>query len=226
MTVEVTITERADVLAADAIALRDRVLAVSIATAAEYQGAADDLKAVKAKAKELDAERRAITSPMDEAKNWIMDWFRGPLDFLTEAEKTLKRAMIAYQDEQDRKAREEEARPRELARKEREKLERRAEKAEQGGHTEKAEELRTVAESVPVPTVAAPTKAAGTSTRTIYSAEVVDKMALIRAVADGKAPDVVLVPDMKILNAQARTLKHALGYPGVNVVATKSLASR
>ena len=71
-----------------------------------------------------------------------------------------------------------------------------------------------------------PPKIAGISTRTTYSAEVTDLMALVKAVAAGAVPLVVLQADMKVLNAQAKALKEHLVYPGVKVVSSSSIAAR
>lgn len=146
---------------------------------------------------------------------------------LIEAEGILKRAMLTFQDEQSRKAREEQARLEERARKEREKLEARAAAAEAAGKVEKAAELQTRAETVATPIVTIETpKVAGIATRETYKAVVFDKMALIRAVAAGEVPDAVLNYDQAVLNAQARALKGALSYPGIRVETVQSISSR
>jgi DNA repair exonuclease SbcCD ATPase subunit len=88
-----------------------------------YGIAADELSAIKRKTKELEAQRVGITKPLDEAKKNVMDLFRRPLEVLAQAEATLKRAMIGYQDEQERLRKAEQARLEAAARAERERLE-------------------------------------------------------------------------------------------------------
>lgn len=68
----------------------------------------------------------------------------------------------------------------------------------------------------------------GGSFRTDWSAEVVDKRALLRAVVEGTVPDLVLSIDMKFLNSQARLLKGELGksFPGVRAVGNTNFATR
>lgn len=77
---------------------------------AMYQCAADDLAAIKKKAKDLEEQRTGIVKPLNESVKKINDLFRAPLDFLAQAESTIKRAMISYQDEQEKKRKQEEAR--------------------------------------------------------------------------------------------------------------------
>ncbi len=189
---ENNIPQEAVVLAKEAEEMMVGANRYKITTATEYTGAAEQLKLVKAKAKDLDTTRKNLTQPIDESKKRIMDFFRAPLQFLADAEAAIKKSMISYDNEQARIRREEEARLQALARKEQERLERlaekRAEKAEVKGDMEKAEEIR---ESVPV--IAVPiladnkVKVAGISMRTIWSGAVVDKMLLIKAVAEGAA---------------------------------------
>lgn len=66
----------------------------------------------------------------------------------------------------------------------------------------------------------------GVDTRSIWRAEVTDKMALIRAVAEGRVPEAVLAIDTKVLGSLARSLKGALNYPGVRVVEDVGIAVR
>jgi hypothetical protein len=72
--------------------------------------AADDLQSIKGRIKTLNEQRLTITRPLDAAKEAVMSLFRKPLETLAEAETVIKRAMLTYQNEEDRKAREEQAR--------------------------------------------------------------------------------------------------------------------
>lgn len=75
-----------------------------------YELAAEDLKRVKARFKELETQRKAITKPLDEAKEKVMALFRAPLDQLSQAEATLKRNMLAFTTAEKKRADEEQAR--------------------------------------------------------------------------------------------------------------------
>ena len=220
-------TPDTDQLERDSLTALDTAKAIVITDDGTYQGAAGMLKLVKGRYNELEALRKAITKPLDEAKRNVMDMFRIPLERLKGAEGATKQSMLAYQREQETKRRAEQARLQEIARKEREKLERQAARAEKSGREEKAEDLRQVADSLPDPVVAhAAPKISGLSTRKIYKARVTDKMALIKAVAEGKAPDILLEPNMSALNGQARALKEAFNYPGVELISDDTMAAR
>ncbi len=68
-------------------------------------------------------------------------------------------------------------------------------------------------------TVAAPVKAAGARYALLYSAEVVDLMALVKAVAAGTQPMAYLEANLPALNAAARAQKEAMRIDGVKVIA-------
>jgi hypothetical protein len=148
-------------------------------------------------------------------------------DPLVEAEGYIKRAMLGYQQEQERIRREAEAKAQEEARKERERLEARAAKAVAAGKTEKAEALQQSAAAVVTPIIA-PTvqKISGISTRTTYKATVTDKLELVKACAAGKVPLTALDVNMPFLNNQARQMKETLAYPGVKVEQETGISSR
>ena len=188
--------------------------------------AADELQSIKAKLKSLDEQEKAITRPMNDALKAARDWFRAPKQFLSDAEAILKRAMLTYQGEQEKKRRAAEAAAQEIARKERERLAKQAAKAAEKGQTEKAEALETAAATVVTPIVPKYEKPAGISTRENWKAEITDKMELIQAVAAGTLPHEYLIVDMKILNAQAKALKTAFNIAGARAVSEQVLASR
>lgn len=58
----------------------------------------------------------------------------------------------------------------------------------------------------------------GTAIRKTWSAEVVDLMALVKAVASGKVPLTAIEANMTFLNGQARALKNLLAYDGVRAI--------
>lgn len=200
-----------------------------ISTVEQYAGAATQLNEIKAKSKELEEKRKGIVGPMNEAVKRVNEFFRAPLQFLADAEAAIKRSMITFDNEQNRIRREEEARLQEIARKEQERLTKAAEKkaatAEAKGDTWKAEEIR---ESVPVvaaPVLADKPKVAGIAMRTTWSGEVTNKMELIKAVAEGKAPATLLDVNMPALNQMARALKEEMNYPGVKAVSSQHVAA-
>jgi len=211
---------------------------------ASLDNAGNELRTIMSKSKELEERRLRITRPMDAAKKEIMDFFRGPLQFLSDAERIIKRNILAFQQEQRRIAEQREAEQREKERKERERLEARARKAEESGKVEKAEILREQADAVPSTHIApAYQTPAGVSTRATWSAEITDKDALIVAVAatiiamrpelrelidkpKGAVPSILIDINSSILNAQARALKEHMAIPGTKAMKVETLASR
>ena len=188
-----------------------------------YEEAAGLLQLIKGKAKELEALRKSITQPLDQAKKAVMDLFRIPQTNYATAERKLKTAMITYTDEQENKRKAEEERLRKEAEakeaKEKEKLLKRAEKAEANGKIDKAEELREQAEDVTViaPNLAPTTERPnGISYKEKWTAEVVDFKAL---------PDTYKIANMQMLNKVARDRKGIVPIPGVKFHSEKVVAS-
>ena len=70
-----------------------------------------------------------------------------------------------------------------------------------------------IASTPPAPAPAA--KAKGVSTPERWHAEVTDLAALVRAIAEGRAPLSLVQPNMTALHGMARALKDQLGLPGV-----------
>lgn len=106
------------------------------------------------------------------------------------------------------------------------KLAAKAQTAEDKGAA-KAEGLKDRADLVPTPVIASNTPVvSGISTRKTYAAKVTDKMALIKAVAEGRAPDNVLEANQTVLNALARSMKEGFSYPGVELVTETGIASK
>lgn len=198
----------------------------------QYDFAGDLLKKIKAKADDLEMRRKEITKPLDIAKKSVMDLFRKPLDLLEQAEGILKKGMLSFFEEQERKRRVEEERLRKEAeekeRREKEKLENKAKKAEQNGNAEKAEQLRQQAETVSVtapvlaPTVETPK---GISYRDDWYAEVVDLPALCKAIVDGKASISFIEANMTALNKQAKSTKDNWKVDGVAFKSRKIVSS-
>ena len=198
---------------------------LTISNQSDYEAASAVLSEVKSRYKELDAQRKEITKPIDAAKKAVMDLFKTPLELLEKAESKIKGLMIGYTNEQERKAREEQARLQRLAdaeaAKQKKILEEKIARAEASGKTEKAEELQMQKETI-IPIVApiiAPQieTPKGVSYRDQWSAEVTD----INLV-----PREYLIANMPALNKMAQATKGTLSIPGVKFTSTKILASR
>lgn len=125
MTTDVVTIERPDqeALMRQANAVYDVAAEFVIDGPETYQVAADELRDIKARISRLDEQRKSITKPLDDAKKAVMALFNPVIDRLTEAEKSVKGAILTYQDEQERKRKEEQARLEAAARAERERAE-------------------------------------------------------------------------------------------------------
>jgi len=75
-----------------------------IANEDDYQLAGEELQSIKGRINKMEATRTGITGPMNKALTAINDLFRGPMATLKSAESAVKASMLAYYDEQERKA--------------------------------------------------------------------------------------------------------------------------
>lgn len=196
-----------------------------ISNQSDYEAASTVLSEVKSRYKELDAQRKEITKPIDAAKKAVMDLFKTPLELLEKAESKIKGLMIGYANEQERKAREEQLRLQKIADAEaaRQKkiLDEKIARAEASGKTEKAEELQMQKETITpiVAPIIAPQieTPKGVSYREQWSAEIIDEKLI---------PREYLIVNLQALNKIAAATKGTISVPGVRFVSTKILASR
>jgi len=197
-----------------------------ITTPQEYLDAAEELKSIKAFQKEIAAQKKLILDPQIEAEKATRNLFRAPEDNAAHAETAIKQAIINYDALQEHLRRDAQRVADETARKERERIETQARRAADSGKVEKAEALTERAAAI-VPAVLQrdTPKVAGISQRETWSAEVHDLAALVTAVAQGRAPLVILEPNMKFLHGQARSLKNELNYPGVRAKSERGIAA-
>jgi hypothetical protein len=192
--------------------------ALAIKTQVEYEDASAFLKRIKTKYNEIEATRKSITQPLDQAKKNIMDLFRKPLELLRQAEGVAKRSILTYMDEQERIRREQEEKLAREAEKKRKELEAKAEAAREAGKETKAEQYEEKANNVVAP-VLAPTveQAKGQAVKLQWSAKVIDF---------AKLPDNYKLPNMPMLNKVAQATKGQVPIPGVEFKSEKILASR
>jgi hypothetical protein len=188
-----------------------------VATPAEYESGAQDLRRVKAAQKRIEDLRTAFVKPLNDHVKRINEFFRAPAARLADAEGKIKRGLLAFQQEEDRRRRDEQRRLEEEARKERERLAKQAEKAAAAGKVEKAETLEARAAQVVAPVLQTETpKVAGVSTRSVWKFEIVDPELV---------PRVYLVPDEAKIRRVAQALKGDANIPGVRVYEEKQLAA-
>lgn len=154
-------------------------------------------------------------------------------DPLDRAESIVKSKSITFIREQEQKAAEAARKAAEEARKAEDKrkaeLEAQAKAWEAKGNAAKAEERREAAAAVfvPVPEVEPVfQRATGQSIKKLWKCEVTSIRDLCKAVVDGTLPETMIEPNMKNLNALARTMEDKKQYPGLKFFAEDSLAVR
>jgi colicin import membrane protein len=229
--------------------------AFEIQTVEDYGLGADELKAIKAKAVQLEEQRTSITGPINKGLKAINDLFRGPADLLSQAESILKRKLLAYDQEQERIAAEARRKAEEAAAAERRRLEEEAAarkreadaqaaaaaKAQAEGNAQAAALATAAAQRAqaeaqaaaatsqmviaPVVSVEKP-KAAGISTTKKVDFEVIDLHALTKHVAQHPELLNLLQPDSVKLRAYVRGLGMACALPGVRVFEDRVMSAR
>ena len=220
-----------------------------------YGLAADELRAIKARASAIEEQRTGITGPINKALKAINDLFRGPADLLSQAERTLKGKMLAWDQEQERIAAEARRKAEEAAAAERKRLadeaaarQREAEEqaaaaaaAAAAGNAQAAQlaqaaaeraqaEAQTVAATAqmivaPVVAVEKP-KAAGISTSKKIDFEVTDLHALVKHIAERPELIALLRTDDVKLRAYVKGLGLAAALPGVRVFEDRVMSAR
>ncbi len=255
-----------------AIDMTKAIANLKIVDQSTYETAVSYRKSLKLMEKDVDASRKTIVNPLNQAKEAIQALFNPILMRLDNSRRHVENLIDVYEVEQERKRKEEQERLQRIAeaeekkqrelkeKQEREWREKEAKaKAEQArleqeiakAHNEKAkaelelqqakakadeekasriaEERRQQAEEVQViAPIIAPSiqKVEGTSTREIWSAEVVDMHKLVQAVAEGKAPITWLKVDQVAINRQASATKNSLNFPGIKFIVKRSQVDR
>lgn len=204
---------------AQAVALVDQAKGIRITNAEGYAGAGDMLKVIKGHQKRLEELRTSFTGPINDSLRAINGFFKGQSDQLVDAERAVKKHMIAWQNEQERIQRLEQAKAEEAARKERERLAAQAAKAAEKGKEERAQALEAQAAATVAPVIpqAAAPKAAGISTREVWQYQVTNIEQI---------PREYLMLDENKIGQVVRAMKGDTKIPGIRVWAEKSLASR
>jgi colicin import membrane protein len=227
-----------------ASAMRESLCATVIDSPMMYELAAAELVDMQAKYKELEDKRFSITRPMDAAKKAVMALFSPALDCLDGAIKAHKAGMLAYEQEQKRKAAiqqtlldkiaadqrvqlaAESARQAEEARTQSELAAKLMTEGDAAGVTaaltaaETAQEMACALDQTTA-VVSAATAATnvptvqGVTTTDVWKARVTDLPALLRFIADNPAYHDWIEVKMTGLNEMAKAQRDALRIPGV-----------
>jgi len=211
----------------NALVIFDQYKDLQVTDDATYQNAGQVLVKVKTVRKQVKSVFQPIIDRMNANLKATRIEFKKYDDPLFNLEVLLKRQVVNYTAEQERKKLQLEAELQAKARKEAEDRQvAEAKKLEDMGEPDAADEVLNEELEVAPVTVDNKPRAEGVSTSKRWHAEVFDKLALIKSVAEGKQPMVLLEASMKVLNKQAVSLMEEMNIPGVKAVSTVSVAVR
>jgi hypothetical protein len=146
-------TQEIEGLKGEANSIIVRANTLQIVMPDDYSRAGEDIKIIKLLSDRTEEKRKEITRHLDESKKRIIALFKPIMDTLELARQKIDRAMLSYDQEQERKRQAEQAKLDEKARIEREKALAKAEELRAQGKTEKAEALEQKAETTIAPVV-------------------------------------------------------------------------
>jgi hypothetical protein len=190
------------------------------------QAAAEDLRKIKGIASDLESARTGLKKPILEAGRAIDAFFKRPLTFCADAETKLKGGILTWNQEQQRKARDEQARRDEEARRERERLQVQASQLEAEGRHDEAESKLQLADVVTAPVVQMAAAPAGLSTRKVWKADVTDPQALLRYLADHPEFEHFVSIELGAITKYAQATSGRVAVPGVAFRQEEQLAAR
>lgn len=204
-------------------ALVKQAKTLTITTGKDYRLAAQFLKNVKKGIKDVDAQRRKITDPINLGLDAANELFRPYRESLLTTEKEIKAAMSLYHRRLEEHRQQEQDAADEAAAVERARIEKLATKARKSGNKAKATDLTFRAAMVvaPVLRIQAP-RVEGLSMREQWYFEIIDPM---------KIKPAFTVPDEEKIGQQIRAVKNAdeaveiIGVGGVRVWSEKIPAS-
>jgi hypothetical protein len=197
--------------------LMTRVTNLKIRDQEGYSEAAGWLKSIKGFLKAIEDARTRITKPINESLREVNAQAKDAAAPFLEGETKIKRAMIAWSDEQDRLQREEQRRQNEAAAKEQARLQEIADRAAAKGQTGKAEQFEERAQAVTAPIVQtqAP-KVGGISIPKVWVFEITDEDLIPR--------DYLVVDETRIRRV-VTALKGDTKIPGVRVFEQKRISA-
>lgn len=232
---EAVLVDQAPELKSEALSWPEQARAIQIRDAAQYTTAADMLKSIKGLRQRIAESYDPHIKRAHEAHKALVKDKQDAEAPLADAESVIKRALITYDDEQERLRIQEERRRQEEARKQEEErrlaeaaaLEREAHDTGNGALLEEALALVDQAPT-PTPIVAVEKttpKVSGVSYRETWSARVVNPLALVKFVAAHPEHINLVAPNLVALNQLARSMKGAMKVDGVQAVMEKQVAA-
>jgi len=197
---------------------------LTITTHEDYNRGTDILKDIKTRVKAVKEYWKGPKEAANAAHKELVAKEAQMLKPLTEAESIIKKAMLAYTTEVERKRREAEEAARKAREAEAKRLEAIAAQAEADGEEDTAEIMRDMAEAVPMPEVTAmeAPKPKGVSVRKTWKARITDPK-LVPAYFDGYELREI---NVTMLNNLARWKEGQMEIPGVEFYRDETLSVR
>lgn len=228
---EAIVPTEVQVKIAETKVMSDGYVNYAIESAEKYRTAADDVKIIKAKTKELIVLKKSLLDPINESKKRITNLFKEPLDCLERAEKGVKKLMANWHTKQEEIRQAEQKRLDDIQRKEAERLQQAAAKelaraeslkteSAKARAAAKAEELKAKSEIV---TEIAPVvenkveKIDGISIRKTWKFKIVNI---------NEIPREYMIPDEKYIGQIVRNSKGKKEIPGVKTYSEDVISSR
>lgn len=190
---------------------------IKVTDAASCEEATRLGRVLQASAKEVELFYKPVKAAIDELKKPVLDYEREDISQITVEKTRLGAEITEYNAEQERIREIAERAAREAAEKAaREALLEHAVALAESGDNEAADAMLEDP-IVPPPVViqrGAPVRVTGQVAKSTYWVEVVDEKALIKAVAEGRAPAQAITVDMGYLNRRANLDGEAFNVPG------------
>jgi len=208
----------------DVAAFGDTIDSIDITTEEELGNVGDLVKMLNGRRKKLEDKRDSLVRPLNTVVNDINALFKAPRDRIDEIVGKAKRHMNRFAQAQQAIADAKARREREEAEAERKEAARLAEEMKKmsGAAGEEVAEVVVEQAEKRVEKAAAPARVAPSRGREstvavskTWKAQVVDKMELVKAVAEGRLPLNVLEPNMTALTQAARDTKKERTVDGV-----------
>lgn len=186
-----------------------------------YIMASKMLKEIKLKKNEYDNMRKELKAPIIKAGKQIEDFFRQPINFLTQAEQEYKKSISRYLESEDTKKTEQTKEKQALENKLNAKAVDALKANDVNAYHAAMEEITQLNQEITtVP------KVDGISVRDNWKARVIDFPMLLHAIVEGKAPVALITVDDKALNALASSVKDTVTYPGIEFYNDKIVSVR
>lgn len=224
-TVAYEVPNQADLLTEGEAAVNSaNFMGVAIATEADCAAATAEMNACAKRLKELDALRKSITKPMDEAKKAVMALFNPVTEKYTQAVAIYKAGIADYQRRIEAGAMAARLAAEAAAAQQRQALEIAAQQSTDACEREALQEA--AASIVATPVVAAPKKIEGATVRKKLKAEVTDLAAYLHYVADHPELHATISVKAAALDRFISATGGAVRVPGVAVHEETSIACR